>query len=187
MTGLGGALFMVFVASTGVAGIGAWFYVGLRLAGERSDSLSHEVRYEAIWGIVLSLPLALGVLTVVAEPGIHPLVIALGVFAVVAFYAIPVLAILGRQLPRFVRWLPAAIAISAVPLILVYFLVTGWDWLSVVIVIIFGAGLGVGYAADCMVAVRFARVVAERDAAEWQESLGLPAHSSNPAGAVQSS
>jgi hypothetical protein len=167
MMGIYEALSMALVVSCVVAGVGSVYYVAWWMWARRgartlSRSAQAAVRREAVWGIVLALPLSLLILTSVSQPGGYWWAVVLGVVGVAAFNAIPVAAIQGRRLPKFVRWIPAAIAIALVPLLmLASTLSDDFGWFYLLILFVFAAGLGAAYAADCIVAVRFARAARE--------------------------
>jgi hypothetical protein len=126
-----------------------------------SRSLDARLRFEAIWGIVLALPLGLALLALAASLSAQPLAAAGLVLVAVAFFAIPVAALRDLRLPPGVRWVPAGVAFSiGTPLAaLTCYLVVPVLW----------------YVAGCMVAVRFARAVRARDA----ERTFVPEHGSS--------
>jgi len=119
-----------------------------------------RTRFEAIWGIILALPLGLGLVVGAASLAAAPSATApraaqlTGAVALVsvtvAFFAIPVVALRGRRVPPAVRWVPTGVAFSiGTPL---------------AVLAVFSVPFAVPwYVAGCMVAVRFARAVGQRD------------------------
>lgn len=165
MTGLYEALFIALVASCVVVGLASlyylcWFAYTWRDPDVKPRSLDRAVRREARWGMLMASPLLFAVLSSAAAPGTWWWAAVLAVCAAGAFYAIPVLAMRGVPLPRVVRWIPAAVAIPTVPVLMA----ASGDPFIAIIVLIFGGGFGFSYATGSIVAVRFARAVRARDA-----------------------
>lgn len=132
-----------------------------------------QLRFEAIWGIVLALPLGLGAFVAAASWEAQPIAASALVVVTVAFFAIPVAALRGRRLPPVVRWVPAGVAFSiGTPLALLAVLglfLVALPW----------------YVAGCMLAVRFARSVARRDSASALEAQAANLHLTPPEPAVR--
>ena len=167
MTGLYEALTMALIAACFLTGLGSVYYV-LWFAFRRRDarakvrSLDGWARREARWGMLMASPLLFAVLTAAATPGTWWWASLLCVVAIGSFYAIPVLAFRGVRLRTAIRWLPAAVVGPTVPVLLAVSAAEG-DLYGVLFMFTFGSGLGFGYLAGCMVAVRFARAVGQRD------------------------
>lgn len=163
MTGLVELLAYASGVSACVACIAAIVYIcwwAFARKGRRatSRSLDARLRFEAIWGIVLALPLGLGLMALAASFSAQPLAAAGLVLVAVAFFAIPVAALRGFRLPPVVRWVPAGVAFSiGTPLAaLTFYVVVPVLW----------------YIAGCMVAVRFA--LAARAAEPAKSTVALP-------------
>ncbi len=170
MTGLFEALTMVLAAACFATGLGSvyyviWFAWRRRDANAKVRSVDGWVRREARWGLLMASPLLFAVLAAAASPGTWWWVSLLSVVAIGLFYSIPVLAFRGVRLRPLIRWLPAAVVVPTVPLLLAISATQG-DLFGMLVMLTFGGGLGIGYLAECMVAVRFARAVGRRDAQE---------------------
>ena len=127
-----------------------WWAFARRGRRAMARSVRARLRFEAIWGIILALPLGLGLLVEATSLKEQPLGAAALVMVAVAFFAIPVAAMQGRRLPAWVRWAPAGVAFSVgtpLALLSVYVLFVPVPW----------------YVAGCMVAVRFARAARAAD------------------------
>lgn len=168
MTGLFEALTMVLVAACFLTSLGSIYYV-LWFAFRRRDahakvrSVDSWARRESRWGMLMASPLLFAVLAAAASPGTWWWVSLLSVVAIGLFYSIPVLAFRGVRLPPLIRWLPAAVVLPALPVLLAISAIQG-DLFGALVWFTFAGGLGIGYLAECMVAVRFARAVGRRDA-----------------------
>jgi hypothetical protein len=155
-----------------------WCVFGRRKARAQAQSWLVCARVEAKWGMVLALPPALLLVVIATSPGVPFLAAAALVLVVVGFYSIPVAIVLDGRIPRFARWVPTVVAIPTTLLILVGTIasaVSDGPWTLIVPVIVLDRGL-----ASCLVAVRFARAVARRDAGNAPQrepaspSIGLP-------------
>jgi len=126
---------------------------------KRQYSASAQVRFEAIWGMVLAWPAVLfAVGGVILEPGSWWWAAVAGV---AALYVVAGLALAGRELSFGARHYPLAVAVLATPI--VAFTAFGSDyWFSILVV----SRLGLGYVAEVMVGLRFARAVGRRQALE---------------------
>ena len=143
----------------------------------RSDlSASAHVRFEAIWAMVLAVPALLVVIATSLDPLSRSPWSPLLVAGLAALYVIPALALAGRSLHRVAGLYPAVIAIGSLPVAVVCGIVAGYGTFWFVFFVPIATRLGFGYAADCMVAVRFARAVRVRDEERTreQERLLLP-------------
>ncbi len=129
------------------ASIEAW----RRLSGD------DDVTFEAQCGMVIAFPaIALALLAVLGAPA------AIGwpiLIAVVAIYAVAILAVRGVQLPVWARWWPAIFATAATPLYTAAAWVDGDRWG----IALLSSGFGVGYVAAIVVGFRLARAVRRRD------------------------
>jgi len=127
-------------------------------AGESKYSAQSRVRFEAIWGMVLAWPavyLGMGSAFAGSTPWWWPGVVA----GVVALYVVAGLALAGRTLPWWARFYPLAVAALATPLVS-FVSLDGAYWFSFLLF----SRLGIGYAAEVMVGVRFALAVGRRQA-----------------------
>ena len=171
MTGLTGLLIGAFYVSLVAAVPASVVYLALawsrgsRVGPERTPQ--GEVRFESLWGMALALPalfLVVGsALGAASEPGTGDWWLALAVAAVLGLYAVPGLALAGKRLPRLARGYPAFVAVVTVPAIIAAFSFSPdggayWSFLWGVA----ASRLGIGYLADCVVGVRFARAVGQR-------------------------
>lgn len=169
MEGLGEALLAAWLVSEVAVFVLSLVYLswwGFYRDGERAQarSANARVRFEAIWGMILALPLPLLVLGAVSFPGTDAWLVAIAVAACVGFYAIPVLALLGRRLHAWARAVPAIVAIGTAPLVTLAVAI-GYEFnpLAILVALLLAFGCGINYAAACIVSVRFARAVAARD------------------------
>lgn len=129
-----------------------------------------QVRRQSVWGMVLAVPALLFSLSWVLYPGGWTPWALLLLGSVIPLYVIPARALLGRSTPPVARWYPAVFAIGLLPvLVLLSVFADGFGAMWLVFFKPISTRLGFGYAADCMVAVRFARAVERRDTARFCE------------------
>ena len=166
------SLFTDFVAS--------FIYLAMAVRRARRPQIREgdsAVRFEAVWGMVLAAPLLWLVLWLATAPQ-NDSRIDLLLVPVVALYAVPLAALAGCRLPRAVRVYPAIIAIAPIVLMFLSGLVevflnsqsSDFTSIELVLAMLIPTRLGVGFAADCTVAVRFARAVGSRQRASGQRS-----------------
>lgn len=128
-----------------------------------------EVRFEAVWGMVLAAPALIFAVGGATASGGSPWLSALLLVALAMVYAPPVLALARVHLPKPVRVAPATVAIAAVPTLVLWGSIAYGDVLWFIMFSFVVSKAGVGYVADCMVGVRFARAVARLDAERMRE------------------
>lgn len=114
-----------------------------------------EVRIEAIWGMVLALPIVVGGIFSAGEGSWGPLPWMQA--AVLIVYAVATLALLSKPLVAPLRWAPAMYAVVALPAN-----VAGGS-ANIGEVLELMAPFYLGYIAWCLVGVRFALAVGRRD------------------------
>ena len=132
------------------------------LGAQRALTGDADVVFEALWGMVLALPAVALALFMLVDPAALPFGIWLAIFALLGIYVIAILACNRVALARWARWLPAIFAIVATPLLAAVAADVGmWLWASFLLY----SRLGIGYIADVVVGVRFARAVRSRDQA----------------------
>lgn len=142
---------------------------------QRAGSHTEQVRVESIWGMALALPALLYVLIGAVEPSPWSPQWLLFVTAVLALYAVAAFALADRRLPARARWYPAFVAFLATPALLVSVATSaGVDTRYFALVAVFVSRLGVGYIADCVVGVRFARAVGRRQAVDDSTTQSAP-------------
>lgn|GEM_PF-2344245 len=168
-----GAAFLVSLAADVVLSITYLVLAGRRARGGLPDGdWDREVRFHAIWGMMLAVPALLFVVSGASEMGSWTVWTGLMLVVLIGLYAVPALAIAGRGLAPALRWYPAVVAIGTLPLlVIVGAFADGFGSLWLVIFLPASTRLGIGYAADCMVGVRFARAVGRRDAARLASIL----------------
>lgn len=142
-------------------------------AGRASTRAADHVRFEALWGMVLALPALLAVLATTVDSESRSPWSLLLLLGVTPLYALPVLALVGRKLPTAARWYPAVVAIGALPVSVVLGAAAGYGVFWLIFFVPIATRLGVGYAADCLVSLRFARAVSARDSERQRESANL--------------
>jgi len=169
VTGLYDAVSVALVLSLFASVPASIVYLALSAARSRQLAANgmHDqgVRLEAMWGMALALPALLVVASGALEPGDSsrwwPPLIAV----VFGLYAVPVLALGGRHLPAVARWYPATVAFVATPALMVaYAAAPDFESFPFFIFVAGVSRLGIGYVADCVVGVRFARAVGRRQA-----------------------
>ena len=173
-----GGLFFVSIFTDFVASI---IYLVMAVRRARRPQIragEFDVRFEAVWGMVLAAPVLWLVLGIATAPQ-NDWRISLLLIPVVALYAVPIAALAGWRLPRAVRVYPAVIAIA--PIVLMCLSGLGavfWNrqsqdftFVELVLGMLIPTRLGVGFAADCTVAVRFARAVDRRQNAVVSDPL----------------
>jgi len=167
----------------------SWWVFARDAPRARARSPQQRVRFEAIWGMCLALPLPWTLLVLTSRPDAPAWHAMFAVVASMAFYAVPVLAICGLRLSAAVRWIPLVVAAAGLPVVPAWvFPQVAWStglipsWSDVGFLFASGIGIAVvlGYFADCLVAIRFARAVAKRDAAGGEDPRGLPVSDSTP-------
>ena len=153
-----------------------YLIVAIVLASRRPPTsltaLDARVRVEAWWGMVLAIPAVL----YVAMGGYRAswnwpaAVIAVGT---VGAFAVAIAALRGADLTAWQRSIPVLLAVFALPIAVLAEL--GVPSGKSGVILIFGSYLGLGYAAWCVVAVRFARAVARRQQAISEHRMVLAA------------
>jgi len=130
-------------------------------AARRALTVDEDVSFEALWGMVLALPALAVSLFALADPASVPFGIWLAILALLGIYAIAILAIARVTVSWWARWWPAVFAVVATPLAATLSASNGgvWLWGSLLL----SSRLGIGYIADVVVGVRFARAVHSRD------------------------
>ena len=131
-------------------------------------ALDGRVRVEAWWGMVLAIPAVLCVAMGGYRVSWHwpAAVIALGT---VGAYAVAIAALRGAALTAWQRSIPVLLAVFALPIAVLAEL--GVPSGKSGVLLIFGSYLGLGYAAWCVVAVRFARAVGRRQRAISKDKI----------------
>ena len=121
-----------------------------------------DVAFEARWGMVLAVPAVALMLLAFVDPARAPMWAWLSGFVLLGIYIVAILALNRVPVPWWAQWLPSVFAIAITPLAAVTFaLGGGWPWVSFFVY----SRLGIGYIADVVVGVRFARAVHARDVA----------------------
>jgi hypothetical protein len=167
MSAFASVLASAFLVSLATDVIASITYIAMSNSRDSRGGLprspEHQLRFESIWAMVLALPALLRVAAVCAFPDSREAWHLLLGIAVLGLYVNPTLAPMGRSLPKAARWYPAVIAIGALPVLVVLGVMFGYGAVWLIFFVPISSRLGFGYAADCMVGVRFARAVARRD------------------------